>query len=259
MKELTPIWKRTFSIQLCLQAEDGMSLGDSIAEAAVPETETTQADQNSDRLSTTQEENSEDITTDNEEDQQAFLSFAGEYFPGADLDAVRVVFDALALESNVDEACPEPDLQVDASAPRAHDAEPDVCYPDVSHQFIHYTQADINISNYGQPDLVDSHGNPYVEVFLDPGAAKCFIDDAAMASGETVALRIFSTYKQAVIQREANLLTNKELQQHADLAAAAILEELHIWNNHNCFRRRLRSQCRNVMGLTLCGQMENCN
>ena len=86
-----------------------------------------------------------------------------------------------------------------------------------------------------------------MEVGIDRSIAKCFLNDAAMDSGDSVALRIFSTYKQAVIQREANLLTKKELQQHADLAAAAILEELHVWNNHTCFRRRLRSQCHNIM------------
>ena len=133
MKELTPNWKRAFSIQLCLQAEEDRSLGESIVEAAVPETESTHADENSDRLSTIPEENSEDITTDNDEDQQAFLSFAGEYFPGADLDAVRVVFDALALESNVDEPSPQPDLQVDTSAPRAYDADPAAFHPDSFH------------------------------------------------------------------------------------------------------------------------------
>ena len=228
-----------------------MSLGESIAEASVPETEAAEPTETSDRLSTIPEENSEDITTDNEDDdQQAFLSFAGEYFPGADLDAVRVVYEALALEGDVDEASPEPELQVDAPASphlRAHGVEPDTWYPDMSQRTVHYTQAGLNISNYGQPELVDSYGNPYVEVLLGPEVAKCFLDDAAMASGDAVALRICSTYKQAVAQREANLLSNKELQQHADLAAAAILEEQHIWNNHNCFRRRLRSQCHNVM------------
>ncbi len=81
MKELTPNWKGTFSVQMCLQEEGSMSLGDSIAEAAVPEAETTEPNEISDRLPTTQEEADKDITTDNEDDdQQAFLNFAGEFF-----------------------------------------------------------------------------------------------------------------------------------------------------------------------------------
>ena len=72
-----------------------MSLGESIAEAAVPGAEATDPAEISHRLSTMPEENSEENTTDNDDDdQQAFLNFAGEYFPGADLEAVKVVYEA---------------------------------------------------------------------------------------------------------------------------------------------------------------------
>ena len=86
-----------------------------------------------------------------------------------------------------------------------------------------------------------------VEIGIDSPLTKCFLDDSAMAPGETVVLQVFSRHKQAVIQREANLLTKKELAEHADLANAAILEELRIWHKHSCFRRRRRSDCHNIM------------
>ena len=270
MKELTANWKRTFSVQLCLQIDGDLSFGEAIAEAA----RTNEADEaasanDGDRLSTIIEEASEDLNSEfNEDDQQSLQNFADTYFAGVDLDAVKIIYDALAAETDKDTPVDENFSESDVVPLHRASGSGSEYPPLVGHSYlrnsmaattaatlhvhdhhhtIHYTQAGIESFNYGSPDLVDDFGNPYVEVGIDRSIAKCFLNDAAMDSGDSVALRIFSTYKQAVIQREANLLTKKELQQHADLAAAAILEELHVWNNHTCFRRRLRSQCHNIM------------
>ena len=77
--------------------------------------------------------------------------------------------------------------------------------------------------------------------------AKCFLDDRALQPGETVVLKVMSTHKTAVIQRETDLLTPQELRQHEDLVDAAILEELTTWHGHGCFVRQWKKDAYNVM------------
>ena len=104
MKELTANWKRTFSVQLCLQIDGDLSFGEAIAEAA----RTNEADEaasanDGDRLSTIIEEASEDLNSEfNEGDQQSLQNFADTYFSGADLDTVKIIYDALAAETDKD-------------------------------------------------------------------------------------------------------------------------------------------------------------
>ncbi len=74
-----------------------------------------------------------------------------------------------------------------------------------------------------------------------------------MAPGETVVLQVFSRHKQAVIQREANLLTKKELAEHAGLAAAAMLNLAQTLFLQTPSRLSLPQH----YGLTIRGQMEN--
>ena len=68
-----------------------------------------------------------------------------------------------------------------------------------------------------------------------------------MGPDEVVVLKTTTGHKTAVIQRETDLLTPEELNQHADLAAAAVLEELKVWDRHGCFQRQWKRYAYNVM------------
>ena len=68
--------------------------------------------------------------------------------------------------------------------------------------------------------------------------AKGFLDDSEMKPDEMVVLKIITGHNTAVIQHETNWQTPQELHQHAQLAAAANLEELTTWKRHSYFRRQ---------------------
>ena len=96
----------------------------------------------------------------------------------------------------------------------------------------------INDKDYGKTECSDEFGNPCVDVLVCSSIAKCFLDDRALQPGETVVLKVMSTHKTAVMQRESDLLTTQEIRQYEDLVDAAILEELTTWHGHGCFVRQ---------------------
>ena len=126
---------------------------------------------------------------------------------------IRPLYGALQMEQDVD--------AIDVN----NDRDQDVCFfatdattggvvdEDPKADYVYFGVDD---AYYGKAELNVEHGNSYC-------------------------------HKTAVIQRETDLLTPEELNQHADLAAATMLEELKVWEGPGCFRRQWKRYAYNVM------------
>ena len=60
--------------------------------------------------------------------------------------------------------------------------------------------------------------------------------------------------KKAVVERDTDLLTSDEYRKHAKEVASAILEELMVWIQHECFVRRPRHGARNILDVRWVGK-----
>ena len=49
------------------------------------------------------------------------------------------------------------------------------------------------------------------------------------------------------MQRDDGLLTADQVKEHWDEVQKARLKELHIWNDHKCFSRKLRRDAQNII------------
>ena len=77
---------------------------------------------------------------------------------------------------------------------------------------------------------------------------KCFVDDSTMAADELCILQVFlAGHKQVVIKRDTDLLTTQELRDNEALVASAVIEELRIWIENNCFEMTLKLGAKNVL------------
>ena len=98
---------------------------------------------------------------------------------------------------------------------------------------------------YGKPDI-DVNGNTYHEIMFPDDTAK-LIADAPAPPGYSTRLRIYPAVKRAVVERDDDILTPNELQQHKKLVLAGIREELISWIKHKCFERKPRRLARNIL------------
>ena len=81
------------------------------------------------------------------------------------------------------------------------------------------------------------------------------MDDEAMHNDDWVALQVPTAgNKQAVIQRQTDLLTKEEFAKFPTEVAAAILEELRIWVKYKCFVRAQRLGATNVLDSRFVGK-----
>ncbi len=82
---------------------------------------------------------------------------------------------------------------------------------------------------YGTPDDTDALGNPCVIMYSMRHMCKIIVDDSSMRDDEWVVLQVPTVgSKQAVIQRQTDLLNKDDFKSHEKEVSAAILEELQI-------------------------------
>ena len=107
--------------------------------------------------------------------------------------------------------------------------------------YTYYQHLSLNlpVENYAQPNCFDEDSQPYVELYFDPGMAKCVMDDASITQNDFGILRIYlqDAQKKSVIERDTDLLTPAEVKQHKSAVDAAILEEIKIWVKYKTFTR----------------------
>ena len=95
----------------------------------------------------------------------------------------------------------------------------------------------------------DEHGS-YVELCFGPHMAKAILDDdIEMQERDIVTLRVYHSVaaKRAVVVKDDDLLTKKELALHAAEVAKAILQELTTWFDNDCFLKALLKNAKNIM------------
>ena len=56
-----------------------------------------------------------------------------------------------------------------------------------------------------------------------------------------------SATRRVVVQRDDDILTAEQVKEHCDEVQKARLKELHIWNDHKCFSRKLRRDAQNII------------
>ena len=56
-----------------------------------------------------------------------------------------------------------------------------------------------------------------------------------------------SATRRVVVQRDDGILTADQVKEHWDEVQKARLKELHIWNDHKCFSRKLRREAQNII------------
>ena len=179
--------------------------------------------------------------SEHEGEAHAFLSSCPSDEPVL-VEALRVLF-ALS-ESESLEASTE--AFVDTHVPYFEPVEPTTAT--ISDPYEHYRSAHVDADLYGSLDYHDPAGNRCVELWFTRGMAKVVGNDSGLGPDETYALRVYATgYRQAVIQRETDLLTPQDMLKHQPLVAAAALEELQTWNKYKCFKRVPRATAKNVM------------
>ncbi|CAE7444645.1 unnamed protein product [Symbiodinium necroappetens] len=114
--------------------------------------------------------------------------------------------------------------------------------------YIQHHQLGINPSQYARLNEHDESGNGFTELWFTREFSKVIGDDSLLKPAETYVLRMYASgFRNAVIQRESDLLTEQELRRHDEAVKAAILEELKIWEGYQCFERTPRKGAHNVM------------
>ena len=66
--------------------------------------------------------------------------------------------------------------------------------------------------------------------------------------------RVLSQEQEVVIDTDVDLLTSNEYRIRAKAVASAMLEELKIWIQHECFTRRARKGARNILDVRWVGK-----
>ena len=116
------------------------------------------------------------------------------------------------------------------------------------HETQHYITFDCDPIGYGKPNATDANGNPCVELYFMRHMAKIVIDDTNMSDDDIVVMQVLlSGTKQAVIQRQTDVLNAEEFRKYPKELQSAILEELKIWVKHNCFEKANRQRARNII------------
>ena len=156
--------------------------------------------------------------------------------------ALREIFHISAFETL------EPVSATDLMSPPICYVEPTPVLSEPVDHYCHYRQSGLDPSSYGSLQEQDEQGNGYVEVWFTRDFAKVIGDTDRLEADETYALRVYAAgFRNAVIQRESDLLTSSEIRQNQAAVDAATLEELRIWMKYGCFERAPRASSRNVM------------
>ena len=98
----------------------------------------------------------------------------------------------------------------------------------------------------------DDTGN-YVELCFTNEMVMVILDEQHLSTfderKEVATLRIYvpAEAKKAVVIKEDDLLTKKEILHHAKDVAVATAEEIKIWIENKCFKKRLLKGSRNIM------------
>ena len=176
-----------------------------------------------------------------EEEAEAYLaqiaSDESEIIP-----ALREVFQLSSTETL------EPVTEADHLCSTAYYIEPSSTADEPVDPYCHYHQSGLDPSTYGSLQEQDELGNGYVEVWFTKDFAKAIGDPDKLQPDETYALRVYAAgFRNAVIQRESDLLTAAEIRQNQAAVDAATLEELRIWMKYGCFERAPRASSYNVM------------
>ncbi|CAE7222318.1 unnamed protein product [Symbiodinium sp. CCMP2592] len=178
------------------------------------------------------------------EEEEAFASFLATSItqPPEVAEALRVMF-ALSESETLEEASVAQELDYGPYF------EPfDASTLTMPQPYAHYHAAQVAFSEHESFDYRDQAGNKCVELWFTRDMAKVVGDDSRLEPDQTYVLRMYAAgYRQAVIQRETDLLTPEDMRRHQPLVAAAALEELHTWNKYRCFKRVPRSTAHNVM------------
>ena len=80
----------------------------------------------------------------------------------------------------------------------------------------------------------------YSELCFDEHVSKAILDEGVLLQpGEIATLRVYHSVaaKKAVVIKDDDILTKKELAFHAAEVAKATLQELQIWLDNDCFRK----------------------
>jgi hypothetical protein len=100
----------------------------------------------------------------------------------------------------------------------------------------------------------DEAGYAYVAMEF-PGDSYKLLTDKAPPQGSTVTLRVYAAgVKQAVVERDSEVLTKEEFQANKAQVAHALREELLTWTHHKCFTRRPRRGARNILDVRWVGR-----
>ena len=190
------------------------------------------------RLSTIQEGSNED-----DSDFQAFVSSYFSDCATEDMWRIREVYTALERESaEIDE-----DTRISDCSQRPFFVKPVSLVGDFN-VYAHYVSSGLDSFDYAEPNEFDSSGNPCVEVYFLPGMGKCIMDDSQLKENEFVVMQVLlAGVKTAVIKRDTDILTPKEIKENPEAIKAATLEELTIWQKYKCFSRDWKSNATNLM------------
>ena len=98
------------------------------------------------------------------------------------------------------------------------------------------------------PEPTDSGiEDEYVELGIYAPRSHIFDLDDEPGDDEMVLIQMgHNTVRQAVVQRDDDLLTAEQLKKHGAEVQAAMLKELQTWAKLKCFSRRPRQGARNV-------------
>ena len=111
----------------------------------------------------------------------------------------------------------------------------------------HCTSVGAELLTMDEAIELDDHGNRYAET-LAPDEHHKLILDHPVPPGYCARLRVYvAGAKKAVIDQDTDLLTPEEFRKHTAEVAAAVLEELKVWTDHRCVKRRPRAGPRNVL------------
>ena len=209
------------------------------------------------RLSTIPEGSQEDLVS--ERSFQAFLRSYPEA-SSEDIHHLEEAWAAIILHDAEEESLAKECKALEA-LPYPVSADPMYLYTNEASdpafdEYAHYALAGIDPDQlYGVPDDTDQNGTPCVCMYFARHMCKVIVDDEHMANDEWVALQVPTVgSKQAVIQRQTDLLTKDEFHQHEQEVPAAILEELRIWVKHNCFGRAPRKGAKNILDSRFVGK-----
>ena len=118
----------------------------------------------------------------------------------------------------------------------------------------HYVDVPVNcdLASHSDTDLDQDSTGPYVELCFTSDMSPIVLSEAqhtSMTPGDIATMRVYisANIKRAVVVKEDDLLTKKELAHHEAAVAAATIDELKIWIDNDCFKVCDMSKAQNIM------------